>query len=182
MLLTIVSALYYFLPSYAANAAPVLFNKLGWMKFAAKPIDGGLKLGGQDLFGHTKTYRGIISGVITAEFIILIQYVLDATGLLAGLSLIKYELPMILLLGLLLGLGEGLGDLIKSFIKRRIGIQSSKPFFPFDQLSFLGSLLLSFLYFMPPPQIIWTIIIISPLLPVLANIAAYKLGWKKVWW
>jgi CDP-2,3-bis-(O-geranylgeranyl)-sn-glycerol synthase len=90
--------------------------------------------------------------------------------------------PSVLWLGFLMGLGEGFGDVIKSFIKRRLNIGSGKPFIPFDQMSFLGALLLSLIFYVPSGGHILAIIVISPLLPVIANIVAYNLGWKKVWW
>ena len=96
--------------------------------------------------------------------------------------LFAYNFPDVLLFGVLLGFGEGLGDAIKSFFKRRLNIASSMPFFPFDQFSFLGALILGSFYYVPSVGHIFVIVILSPIVPVFANLVAFKLGWKKVWW
>jgi CDP-diglyceride synthetase len=47
-------------------------------------------------------------------------------------------------LGFLLALGALLGDLIKSMVKRRVGVPSGRSWFPYDQLDYIiGGLLLS---------------------------------------
>lgn len=183
MLFVIFQALFFFLPAYAANAAPVLLDRLRAFTFLAVPVDFNIKLAGNPLFGVTKTWRGIIGGAAAALIIVFIQ------GLLlfifpswSDLFICSYRFPDVLLLGLYMGFGEGVGDLIKSFIKRRLNIKSSAPFFPFDQMSFLGAVFLSQLYVQTPVYHLVAICLISPLIPVIANIAAYKLGWKKVWW
>jgi CDP-2,3-bis-(O-geranylgeranyl)-sn-glycerol synthase len=178
----VIQAIYFFIPSYIANAIPVLLAKLKVMEFLNISIDLGKTYRGDPLFGSTKTYRGIVGCVAGGVFIVFIQSLLYKIEFFAELSIINYELPGVLILGFLFGLGEGLGDLIKSFIKRRLHISSSAPFIPFDQLSYLGSLLLSFLYFVPSIEIIVAILILSPIVPILANIVAYKLKWKDVWW
>lgn len=183
MLTTIIQALFYFLPAYIANACPVIFSRFGWWKFIAEPVDGGRKIGGAFVFGSTKTWRGVFTGVLGALLIILAQYLLGEYFTESRwFFLFEYEFPSILILGLLFGFGEGFGDLIKSFIKRRLKIDSSKPCLILDRSSFLGAVVLSLLYFSPPVEHILAILIISPLIPIVANLVAYKIGWKKVWW
>ena len=179
----ILQALFFFLPAYVSNAMPVLLAKFNLFEWLAVPVDFGLKINGQFFFGKTKTWRGIIGGIAGAMAVIVIQTLIyDYSGNASGLFMFSYRMPEVLILAFYLGFGEGLGDLIKSFIKRRLHIESSAPFFPFDQMSFLGALLLSTLYYVLPAGQIISILIISPLLPVVANILAYKIGWKKVWW
>ncbi|MBU0667893.1 CDP-archaeol synthase [Patescibacteria group bacterium] len=183
MLFIIGQALFFFLPSYVGNSAPVLLDRFSLFEGLKRPIDGGKIFIGQPLFGKTKTWRGIIGGSLAGMVM---------AGLQAGLFiwvpqihswyLFSYNLPDVLLFGFLLGLGEGLGDLIKSFFKRRLHVESTKPFFPFDQLSFLGALILGSFYFLPSLNHILPILILSPLIPVITNLIAFKLGWKKVWW
>ncbi len=183
MVNTIIQSLFYFLPAYCANAVPVILSRYGLMNVLAIRVDFGLKFLGDDLFGSTKTYRGILGGVLGATFVILIQSIIYIyLPQFKSLFILEYNLPQILFLGGLMGLGEGLGDLFKSFIKRRLHIKSSAPFFPFDQLSFLGALLLSMSLYVPSVGHILTILIVSPLLPVVANLIAFRLGLKKVWW
>lgn len=179
-------ALFYFLPSYVGNVVPIF---LAWSRFfgAARfgaPIDGGRRLGGERLFGANKTWRGLIGGALGGALITLFQMGLYAwIPAWRGLYLFPYDsFWMLVALGFLMGLGEGLGDLLKSFTKRRLGVGNGKPFFPFDQLSFLGALLLSFLVFVPEMNVVWAIILISPFIPIIANIFGYFTGLKKVWW
>lgn len=183
MLIIVIKALFYFLPAYAANAMPILLAKYKVAEFLNVPVDFNIKLGGFLVFGRTKTYRGIIGGVFAALIIIILQILIyNAVPESHYLYLFQYEFPGILWLGVLMGLGEGLGDLIKSFFKRRLNLKSGTPFFPFDQMSFLGALLLSSIYYMPEFNYILAIVILSPALPIAANLIAYRLKWKKVWW
>jgi len=183
MLTLIGQALFFFLPSYGGNAAPVLLDRFGVCEFLKKRIDGGVNFRGEPLFGKTKTWRGLIGGVLVGMIVVALQAVLYAwIPEIRFLYLFSYELPHVLILGFLLGLGEGLGDLVKSFFKRRLHIKSSGPFFPFDQLSFLGAIILASLYYLPSWQHLFVLILVSPLIPVVANVVAYKLGWKKVWY
>ncbi|MFC1749355.1 CDP-archaeol synthase [Pseudomonadota bacterium] len=179
----VLRALFYFLPAYAANAAPVLLAKLKILESLKVPVDFGKQLNGEDLFGRTKTWRGILGGIVFAEIVILIEYWLITTYTFFGeFYLFTPSLKEVIILGLLFGIGEGFGDVFKSFFKRRLHIKSSKPFFPFDQMSFLGALFLSFIVYVPDFGVILSIVIISPLIPVISNLVAYKLGLKKVWW
>jgi CDP-2,3-bis-(O-geranylgeranyl)-sn-glycerol synthase len=182
MVFIIIQALYFFLPSYVSNAVPVLMAKFHLFENLNIRVDLGKSYKGEPLFGKTKTYRGIIGGSIGGILIVMLQSWLYQFDIFFNISLVEYKLPVILILGLLLGLGEGLGDLLKSFIKRRLHIKSSDSFMPFDQLSFLGSLFLCFFYVIPPLEIILAILILSPLIPIIANIIAYKLKLKNVWW
>ena len=183
MLAVVIQALYFFLPAYAANAAPVLLCRFKIWEGLNVPFDLNRKLAGQPFFGSTKTYRGIIGGILAGMAVVFIQALIHSVlPQREYLYLIPYPLFSILWLGFLMGLGEGLGDLIKSFFKRRLGLKSGVFSFPLDQASFIGALLLGFVYYVPPSGHIWAIIIISPLVPVIANLVAYKIGWKKVWW
>jgi CDP-2,3-bis-(O-geranylgeranyl)-sn-glycerol synthase len=184
MLYVIIKAIFFFLPAYAANAAPVILARYHIWEKLNIPIDYGKKLKGNDLFGRSKTWRGLIGGILTAVIIAIIQFLLFIYG---GSDFKNWyiftgSLMQFIILGFFMGVGEGLGDTIKSFFKRRLGKKSGDAFFPFDQMSFLGALFLSFLIFIPPNEYILAIVIFSPAIPVFANLIAYKAGLKKVWW
>ena len=183
MLATLIQALYFFLPAYAANAAPVLLARYEIWEFLNAPVDFNRKLGGFSLFGKTKTWRGIIGGVLAGMAMVTVQALIHTyMPQREYLYLIPYPLFGIVWLGFLMGLGEGLGDLAKSFVKRRLRLKSGAAIFPLDQSSFLLALFFSFIYHVPSFGHILAIVIISPFIPVVANIIAYKAGWKKVWW
>jgi CDP-2,3-bis-(O-geranylgeranyl)-sn-glycerol synthase len=180
---TVIQALFFFLPAYAANAAPVIFARYGWWKRMAVPVDMGVRMGKTEMFGRTKTWRGILAGVAAGVLVAVIQYLVhEIAPWREYIYLFRYTFLQSVFLGLLMGLGEGAGDLVKSYIKRRLNLKSGDPAFPLDQSSFLGALLLSFLVYTPPSGHILAIVIISPFIPVMANVIAYKTGLKKVWW
>lgn len=161
----ILASIVFFLPAYVANAMPVIASGLKLTPSLAKPIHA-------KLFGKTKTYRGFVFGIISALIIGLILYFINF-----------YNNIETLLLSFLLGFGALFGDLIKSFLKRRIGIKSGEPWIIFDQIDYVvGGLLFSSIVFLPPIEIIIILLIISPIFSLGANIIAYKLGIKKVWW
>ncbi len=183
MLLVVIQALFFFLPAYISNAVPLFLAKGDWFKFLNVRVDFGYKPDEYSLFGKTKTYRGIIGGTLGGIITIYLQTLFyNFYPDWHFVFLFSYELPSILLLGFLLGIGEGLGDLIKSFFKRRLKIRSSAPAIPLDQSGFLLALLLSYLYYGPGIWHASVIIIVSPLIPLTANIVAYRIGWKDVWW
>ena len=98
-----------------ANATPLLVGALPG-RWRGTPLDGNLKLAdGRPLLGPAKTVRGFASSIL-------------ATGLagpLFGLTLLQ---------GAAFGLLAMLGDLLSSFIKRRLGIASSRSAPLLDQL------------------------------------------------
>lgn len=170
----ILQALYFMLPAYIANMVPLFGEKF---PIGARPIS-------KRLFGDHKTYRGFIIGVVAAFLVLLIQKYIS--GSMKAYEILYYDAlsyKEIALYALTLGGGALVGDLIKSFFKRRIGIAPGAPWVPLDQLDFVfGSLALtSFLYIPPYPHLV-VIIILTPFLHLLANMVAYLLNIKKVWW
>jgi len=153
----IADALYYILPAYAANAAPVIFG-------GGRPIDSGRVFrDGRPIFGPRKTYRGVLSGL--------------AAGGLVGIAQGR---PV---LGLLLAIGAVLGDLSGSFMKRRLGMPPGSPLPIIDQLGFVAG---AFLFSLPaaPPTLREAVIIAALTLPihVICNWFAYLLKLKKEPW
>lgn len=98
-----------------ANGTPILLSRL-LGPWGAAPVDGGCRLrDGGRLFGPTKTWRGLLGGIVAAE----------CTGLVLGV-----------------GIGHGgaagglslLGDLGTSFLKRRLRLPPSTRATGLDQL------------------------------------------------
>ena len=134
--LAILTVFYLVLPAYFANMAPVIFGKLGWFKSLAVPIDQGKKIGGDYIFGSGKTWRGIVSAVILGMIIAAIQAWLYHYDIFRNISLLNYP-DKFIIFGASAGLGAILGDLLKSFLKRRVGIKSGKSWPVFDQVDFI---------------------------------------------
>ncbi|HSP00063.1 MAG TPA: CDP-archaeol synthase [Thioalkalivibrio sp.] len=98
-----------------ANGAPVLAARLSGRRWSA-PVDGGrLWRDGRPLLGPSKTWRGVLSGMLACGLFALIT----------GIGLI---------FGLLFGLLGLIGDMISSFIKRRAGLASSARATGLDQV------------------------------------------------
>lgn len=181
MFLLIIKAVYFVLPAYLANMSPVLFDKLGWLKFLNRPIDGGKIFLSNRLFGENKTWRGLVSGIIFGILVAGVQKILLTTGYTANISIFNYENWLIF--GFLAGAGAIIGDLIKSFFKRRIGLKAGATWPVFDQLDFvIGFFIFTKIIYSPGWEIILTITFLTLILHPLSNIIGYWLGWKKVWW
>ncbi|MFH1848905.1 MAG: CDP-2,3-bis-(O-geranylgeranyl)-sn-glycerol synthase [archaeon] len=171
----LLESLYFILPAYFANMAPVFYRNK-WKKLAV-PVDFGLRFRGKRLFGANKTWRGLFAAVLWGIAAVYIQVVLHEIAFFERISLFDYTQANIILLGSLLGLGAILGDLAESFVKRRMGIESGKPWVPFDQLDFvIGALILASFVYLPPIPVIITILIASPILHLAAVFVGYLLG------
>jgi len=166
----ILSCIYFMIPAYAANMAPVFVRGL---KFLNRPVDFGLKLwDNQRVFGKNKTWRGLFFGVFAGLLIFLLQKQLYTAGVLRNISVIDYTAASFLI-GIGLGLGALLGDLAGSFIKRRLKIKEGQDIPVLDQSDFaVGAVLFSF-WLLSWPQLI-TILLVSPSLHWLANYIGYK--------
>ncbi len=171
------------LPAYIANALPVIFSNIKMGKFFEKPIDLGHKWKGVRIFGNNKTVKGFFVGIVGGMITCFGQFLVFGHGHLHSISVVSYTLVGSMVIGFLLGLGALTGDAVKSFAKRRLGIEPGKPFPIFDQLDYVvGALIFSLIAVALPLDVLLAALIISPVFPVVANIIAYKLGLKKVWW
>lgn len=98
-----------------ANGAPIL-TKIVLQDRFNHPLDGGrLFPDKRPFFGHTKTVRGILSSLAATTFVALV----------IGITAI---------IGAIFAFCAMLGDLCSSFIKRRLGIASSKMILGLDQI------------------------------------------------
>ncbi len=157
-------------PAFFANSVPVYTSGLG-------RIDRGKNFrDGKPLLGAHKTIGGALGGLLG--------------GVMVGLA-VPLFFPEVfsqttgynIWIAFLLGFGALLGDAIGSFIKRRTAIKSGRPFPIMDQVGFIIVALLLADIFMDFPYI-WAWIIIPATLGIhfVANVIAYLMGWKDVWW
>ncbi len=129
-------ALWAFLPAGLANASPVVAARLPLLRRFNTPIDFGKHWHGKRIFGDSKTWRGLIFGIIVGAVTGLLQsFILQDSGQgFVGLLALAY--------GGLLGCGALVGDAVESFFKRQLNIPSGASWFPFDQLDYVfGGLL-----------------------------------------
>lgn len=122
--MSLLSALYLLLPAAVANMTPVIFARV---PFLATPVDFNFTIGGRRLFGANKTWRGLISGVLTGAITAVIQNQFFNIDFFAN--------PAIF--GALLGLGALLGDLLSSAFKRRLNIAPGQAFYIIDQINWV---------------------------------------------
>lgn len=178
-MIIILQALYYFLPAYFSNMAPVILSKLN---IFPQPVDFGKMLSGQPLFGSHKTWGGLIYATVFGTLVFYIQQLLYQYPFFQRLSLFDYTAQP-LLLGITLAAGAILGDLIKSFIKRRLSRKPGSPWVPWDQLDLvIGAFVLSAPIYLPKIWVILTIFIITPLLHYGTSVLGYYLGLKRNRW
>lgn len=175
-MILIIKCLYFMLPAYFANMAPVLFRKLNFLNY---PVDFNVKFRGNPLLGKNKTYRGIFFGVLFALIIAYLQYYFY--GYFNSISLYNYN--NWLLIGFLLGFGALFGDLVKSFFKRRCSINPGCRFIPMDQLDYsIGALLLFSFYDILSLDKILIIIIMSFFLVIVINHIVFYLKIRNEKW
>jgi CDP-2,3-bis-(O-geranylgeranyl)-sn-glycerol synthase len=159
----VATALWFILPAYFASISPVWFKLRGKM-----PLDFGRMFRNKPILGPTKTFKGFIGGALCGT-------------LLGGIQQFLFAKPDGLLLGTLLGFGAMTGDIVKSFFKRQRGIPSGKPWFPFDQLDFVfGALAFAALVEVPTLVGLASILLLTPPLHLLSNIADHRAGLKEV--
>ncbi|MEM2889916.1 MAG: CDP-2,3-bis-(O-geranylgeranyl)-sn-glycerol synthase [Candidatus Hadarchaeum sp.] len=146
-------AIWFILPAYFANAAPVILG-------GGPPLDLGRRfVDGRRIFGEGKTLYGFLSGLVAGTLI----------GLLQRRALV----------GLMLALGALMGDLIGSFIKRRLGMAQGKMAPGLDQLGFaVVAIAMASPIELPSWPVIATILILTPPIHLATNFLGYKLGLK----
>jgi CDP-2,3-bis-(O-geranylgeranyl)-sn-glycerol synthase len=154
------AAIWFILPAYVANAAPVVLG-------GGRPIDGGRKFrDGRPIFGPGKTVRGFLAGLIAGSVIGIIQSLVTGSCTLAAV-------------GFLLALGALVGDLFGSFVKRRLNIPRGGAAPVLDQLGFaIFSILFSSPLGFPGWTVAITVLIITPPIHLGTNFCGYMLGVK----
>ncbi len=169
----IVSSLWFILPAYFANAAPVCLKALKH----THPIDSGRMFSDKrPILGKGKTWEGFL-------FAIFIGCIVGAFQTQFNSKIPHIEIFMTLELAFILSLGAMMGDTIASFFKRRLGKKRGESMFLLDQLDFVIAALVFASAVVVVPIYMWVILsIITPLSNYMSNFIAYKLKLKDVWW
>lgn len=157
------SALYIILPTYCTNGAPVVFG-------GGRPIDLGRNfVDGERIFGDHKTFRGFFSGLIVGGVVgVVCSYIFSKNLLTIAMSA---------------SLGALLGDLAGAFVKRRMKIKPGDPLPIVDQLDFVvGALILVSLFSTVSLPVALILLLVTPPIHFLTNVAAYSLGLKEHYW
>ncbi len=166
--------LWYFLPAFIANMTPVFVRRV---KVLDVPVDFGVKLGKERLFGEHKTWRGLMFGAVAGMLTFLLQQQTPVP-----FALFDYQ-QMPWTLGLLLGLGALLGDLAKSFVKRRIHIKPGRSWVIFDQIDYIvGGLLFGSWAYVPAVDDTLFLLASGIVLTIIVNYLGTLLGLRKGTW
>jgi CDP-2,3-bis-(O-geranylgeranyl)-sn-glycerol synthase len=169
-------AFWFFLPSYAANIAPVLATRFNWLPLLAHPLDAGFCWRNQPLLGKHKTLRGIVVGLAAAMATAWLQGILEQQ---MGWHPFPRQLPPALF-GLLAGAGGLGGDLMGSFVKRRLGWGVGKPFPVLDQIDqILGAAFLLAPFEFLTMRLFVLALILTLVGGILLNFIGVQLGLKK---
>lgn len=145
---TILFAIWFFLPAGLANMAPVFASMIPGLKNWDTPLDFGLEFRGKRIFGNSKTWRGLLFGIVIATITLGLQvWAFNNFGWAQDIANnINYFILPVYVLGPLFAIGALGGDALASFFKRQRGIDPGESWFPFDQLDYIvGGLLTSFL-------------------------------------
>lgn len=194
--MTILYALWLFLPAYLANMAPVFVG-------GPPPIDGGrVWRDGKRILGDGKTWRGLfLAPLVGAMATLAFNWIAlnTAWGREFGFSDFGPGYGVAFVMAYFLGWGALVGDATESFFKRRLGKERGAPWIGFDQLDFVAG---AFLVGLGVAALLdvagvtsgnwmlarWTwvevlaIVVLTPLLHVTVNIIGYKIGKKDVPW
>jgi len=136
-----------------ANMAPVFASKYNILLWLNKPIDFGRTLNGKRMLGENKTFRGLVVGVAAALCMgILLTFFTD---------IYPYNsFPLAIVYSGATGFAALLADSIKSFFKRRVGIESGQLWIPFDQIDFVIGASLVAMFFVEISFIMFMVAII----------------------
>jgi len=168
MWLLILQALYFFLPAYVANMAPVFVRKVNFLNI---PVS-------EKYFGVNKTWRGLFFAVVLGTMMFALQQYWYSVGF-TSLPLLDYN-GFSLWLGVTMSAGAILGDLVKSYYKRKEGFKPGESWLVWDQMDFVvGGLIGSCIMYVPYIDAVLVIFIVSPLLHVLVNYIGFLLGMRK---
>ncbi len=179
-----VETIYLFLPAYIANMAPVIFKYFGLLKKLDVPIDGGTKFFGKEILGPHKTLRGVIAGVAAGMVFSFFQFALaySAKPFSVTVSFPFQTAFGSIMWGFLLGAGAIFGDILKSFVKRRLGIAAGRRWFPWDQLDMvLGGIAFGLLMYSFSWTQVAVLVVLTPLFGLLINLVGYGLRIKEAW-
>ena len=171
MLGALLGIFWYILPVYVANGSAVLAK-------GNTPLDQNLKfIDGKPLLGKGKTVKGFAFAVFVGMFVGTI------------LGIVEGALVPRALLALVLSFFAMVGDSAGSFVKRRFDIPSggATPFldqWDFVLFAFFGHWLFQQWIPIAFPSLaeLLGILVMTAFLHVGSNVAAYKLGLKKVPW
>lgn len=139
MIQDLLFVIWIFIPAGVANMTPVLAAHIPAIRHFDMPLDAGKCFRGRRIFGENKTWRGLLTGMLSSTLVFGLMQLLAANVAWIdrlGNGLDITTLPT-LLVGPLYGLGALGGDAVKSFFKRQVGVRPGHSWIPFDQIDYI---------------------------------------------
>lgn len=174
-IISLVSGFLFLSPAFFANTAATFVSGLG-------PIDRGKLYKGKPILGKNKTIGGLLGGIIGGGMIgmaIILFFPDIFVDVSSRTSIIDYKWYF----GFVLGFAAMMGDAAGSFVKRRIDLKPGGPFPIMDQIGFVvfGFLIIS-IFLTYPLNWVYLVTPAALVIHFVANVFAYIMGWKDVWW
>ncbi len=172
------------IPAFVANMMPVITAKMRIAEKLNSPIDGGRTIKNKRILGNNKTWRGLVSAVMGACVVSVIQYLWYSITASAQSDLWIYSsIARAIFFGSITGVLVIAGDAMGSVIKRQLNIQSGRPFIPLDQTDYMILFLAgtNFIVSWSGNQVVF-LLVFALLANTLSNITAYALGIKNTYW
>lgn len=162
-------------PAFFANSVATFTTGLG-------AIDRGKLFRGKPILGKNKTFGGLMGAILGAG-VLGMAVVLFFPDVFEDVNSRFNSVDYIWYIGFVQGFAAMVGDSTGSFIKRRVDLRPGGPFPIMDQVGFVVSSFLILGIFLTYP-FSWVYLVIPAALVIhfIANIIAYKMGWKDVWW
>lgn len=179
-LVFLLSVIYFYLPGAIANIGANLARFIPFFKRINAPIDGGKKLYSHRLVGEHKTWGGFFCGLLFGVVFGMVKYfIVDKYWF--GTLFLRLDLDGEMVLVFILSFGALFGDIVKSVIKRLLGIQPHDAWIPFDEIDHtLMAMLLVKLFFGVEWKLVFWVIGVFFVLHWIANVVGYKLKIKRV--
>jgi CDP-2,3-bis-(O-geranylgeranyl)-sn-glycerol synthase len=163
-------------PAFFANSVATFTTGLG-------AIDRGKMFSdGKPILGKNKTIGGLMGAMLGAG-VLGMSVVLFFPDVFHDVNPRSNTINYIWYLGFLQGFSAMVGDSAGSFVKRRVDLKPGGPFPIMDQVGFvISSFLILAIFFTYPFAWVYLVIPAALVIHFIANMIAFQMGWKDVWW
>ncbi|HLD80989.1 MAG TPA: CDP-2,3-bis-(O-geranylgeranyl)-sn-glycerol synthase [archaeon] len=163
----VLAVLLFAAPAYVANSSAVIVGGKFPLDFGKNWVDH------KRMLGSGKTVRGTFTGILLGWL----------AGLTASVIVTQHPIPEYEKVSLLIAVGAITGDAVKSFIKRRVGIEQGREWLLWDQLDFIvGSVVFASPYYLLPALETAILFVVTFALHKTTNLVAYLSRLKSVPW
>lgn len=180
-------ALYVFMPLLCASALSGVVLRFDLFPRLKRPIDGNRTFRGRRLFGHGKTWRGVVVAIVGCTATVAVQkHLLPEVP--EWLPIVDYGRTNAFVFGAVMGVAAMVGELPNSFVKRRLGIAPGTTtrgflavvFYIWDQVDLLTLAWPALCFWVRPrPLVVATSFALALGLHPLVSIVGYLIGARR---